>query len=313
MKKSFLNILAASVFFTGCLKDTANTDFSNVGTLAEISSSSLNGTPNAPSSGLDYFKQATIPAFTSDDMVTITFNVNIASEFPPNKDVTVTVDVDDNLRTTYNAGPKTQSGGVAFDAMPDSVYNFATKTATIKAGSRLATFTITVDPTKYDVSHSYMLPIKITDASGIKISSNLGSIYIHNLGNKIAGAYTEVGTRYNYIGSSGWIGSGPYPGGYSPADLAGTKIGAPVNTTKITLDYANLGSSGYQYSINWNGVEGAGAAIDVSGNFSDAVIGLTFWTATIDWNGGKPIIHIVTTYTNGSGNDRIIDETFKHN
>lgn len=317
MKKSLLYILAASAMFAGCLKDDPNTDFSNVEPLAEISTSSLNGNLGAPSSGLDYFKQATLPSFTSDDPFEVTFNVNITGEYAPNKDINVTLSVDDNLRTSYNSGAKTQSNGVSFDAMPDSVYSFPTTTATIKAGSRLAQFKVTFDPTKYDPSKSYLLPIKISDASGIKISGNLGAIYIHNLGNKLAGVYTVKGTRYNYSGGVSWDGSPaslPVAGYIATTNLGNTKTAAPNDTKTIQIPFANVGS-GYDYILTWDGDPTHALEIDytftsVYSNFQTVLVEFTPPDAT-----HKPSFHIITHYNNaagGAGNDRIIDETFTH-
>jgi len=318
MKKSFLYILAASALFTGCLKDDPNTNFANLEPLAEISTSSLNGNLGAPSSGLDYFKQATLPSFVSDDPFEVTFNVNITGEYAPNKDINVTLAVDDNLRTSYNAGPKTQSNGVTFDAMPDSVYTFATKTATIKAGSRLAEFKVTFDPTKYDPSKSYLLPIKISDASGLKVSGNLGAIYIHNLGNKLAGVYTVKGTRWNYVGSVTWDGSPaslPVPGNTGITNMGATKLAAPNDTKTVELLFANVGSD-YRYQITWDGDPTHSLSIGYTfsalySNFQVVLVSFTPPDAT-----HKAAFHIITHYNNalgGAGNDRIIDEDFTHN
>ncbi len=313
MKKIFLYSLAASaIFFTGCLKDTPETDFSTVGTLAEIGTSSLNGNLNAPSGGLDYFKQATLPAFNSSAPYQVTFDVNIASPYPPNKDVNVTLGVDDSKRTAYNA-----LGGVQFDAAPDSIYSFPVKTAVIKAGTRLATFTITFFPDKIDPSHSYLVPIAITDASGIQVSGNLGTIYIHNLGNPLAGPYTVTGTRYNYNGNVTWDGnpaSVPVAGYVATTNLAGVKLSAPDDTKTVEVAFANVGA-GYNYILSWDGTAGGALGIDytftsVYSNFQTVLVSFQRPDAT-----HKAAFHIITHYNNaagGAGNDRIMDESFVH-
>src|SRR5258708_10717521 len=100
MKKAiiYLSVVASIVFATGCKKDKPNVDFSNIGTIAEISSSNINPTLNAPSSGLDYFNQATLPYIGADTTFDVTFDVNIASPNALSTDTKVTVGVDDAKR-----------------------------------------------------------------------------------------------------------------------------------------------------------------------------------------------------------------------
>ncbi|MEJ7677852.1 MAG: hypothetical protein WKG06_08290 [Segetibacter sp.] len=111
MKKlKIFSIIAFALSLTGCLKDDPNVDFSNVAPTAEISSGSL-VSDNSPISGLSYFKSATLPSFSKDTSCdcylpdTVTFNVNITGEFPPTKDVTVTLGIDDTKRVAYNSLP----------------------------------------------------------------------------------------------------------------------------------------------------------------------------------------------------------------
>lgn len=193
-------VIASAVFITSCLKDKPNVDFSNITPIAEISSSNINPTKNGPSSGLDYFNQATLPYIGADSAFDVTFNVNIASEYPLNKNVTVTVAVDDAKRAAYNGNlaPADQ-----FLLPADSNYSFPVKTAVIKAGTRLATFTVTFYPQTLNPSKSYMLPITLTDASGVTISGNLSTIYLHIIGNPLAGVYKWDFTRYNDATATG--------------------------------------------------------------------------------------------------------------
>src|ERR1700737_1885083 len=90
--------ISSAMFFTGCMKDKPNVDLSKIKAIAEISSSNINSTLNAPSSGLDYFNSATLPYIGADTVFTVTFDVNIASDYPLSKDITVKVGVDDAKR-----------------------------------------------------------------------------------------------------------------------------------------------------------------------------------------------------------------------
>lgn len=201
MKKvKIFSIIVFALSATGCLKDKPNVDFSNITAIAEISSSSINPTKNGPSSGLDYFNQATLPYIGADTTYDVTFDVNITGEFPPTKDVTVTLAVDDAKRVAYNSSlpPANQ-----FILPADSNYSFSVKTAVIKAGTRLAKFTVTFFPQTLDPAKSYMLPVTLTDASGLTISGNLSTIYLHIIGNPLAGVYNWDFTRYNAATATG--------------------------------------------------------------------------------------------------------------
>ncbi|HEY4937264.1 MAG TPA: DUF1735 domain-containing protein, partial [Puia sp.] len=221
MKKIVIYLLISSaIFMTGCLKDTPNVDFSGGSTIAELSHASI--TPNgAPSSGLTYFGAATLPVFSSLDPDTVTFDVNIASDYPPTTDVSVTVAIDDAKRVAYNA-----TGGVQFEAQPDSTFSFPTTTAVIKAGFRLVQFTVIFFPAKIDPTRTYMLPITLTDASGITISGNLATIYFHIVGNLLAGSYSQEWIRYNTATQTG---TPAYDLDVSPG------IFIPVSPTEISV------------------------------------------------------------------------------
>lgn len=319
MKKiKIFSIVAFAISLTGCLKDKPNVDFSNVAPTAEISSGSL-VSDNSPISGVSYFKSATLPSFSKDTTCdcflpdTVTFNVNIAGEFPPTKDVAVTLGIDDTKRVAYNSLP---ASTVQYAAAPDSIYTLVTKNVLVKAGTRLAKASIVFYPDKIDPSTSYLFPVSITDASGTLISGNLGTVYFHNLGNPLAGPYTVTGTRYNYSGVVPW--SGPpaaVPAGYiATTDLATTKSASPDNTTTIEVPLANI-SPDYTYKITYNA-----AAQSISVTYSDAVLAYSnIETYLISFTPPSPTqkasFHIITHYNNaagGAGNDRIIDESFVH-
>ena len=173
-----------------------------------------------------------------------------------------------------------------------------------------------------------MFPISITDAQGVKISGNFGTIYYHLIGNPLAGKYNLVGTRYNYTGTVAYAGpTGPttpnIPAGFgSTTNLTALspKSASPVDGQTITMSFSNLGfgtAFGYGYLITGNA---------------------TFSAITLGWNDAfvsgdsnidgfimsyvppsppqKPAFRVVTHYNNnptpGAGNDRIIDEAFVH-
>jgi len=297
---------ASCGLFTACLKDKPNTDFSSTqGTyIAEISTASVNPTPNAPSGGTPYFNQATL-SLLGTDPITVWFTVNIASDYPPTKDIPVTLAV--------NTGAIYSPNAVVYSPMPDSTYTFAVKTGTIKAGSRLDTFYVTFDPTKVDPTQSYELPISITSAPGTTISANMGTIYLHVIGNPLAGPYTSTGTRWNYTGVIGYTG-GPIPAGGTATNLGplSPKIGTPIDPSNLAMDYANLGPGDY-YIITYDPSQPDVISVTVNPSFLSSISNFKVITQTYDHT--TKTMHIVTTYNNGaggSGNDRIVDETFVH-
>jgi Domain of unknown function (DUF1735) len=300
MKKIVIYLLMSSaVFMTGCLKDTPNVDFSKSGFIAELSHASI--TPNgAPSSGLTYFGAATLPLFTSDAPDTVTFDVNIASDYPPTTDVSVTVAVDDAKRVAYN-----DMGGVQFEAQPDSTYSFPVTTMTIKAGFRLATFMVIYYPKKIDPTRTYMLPISLTDASGITISGNLATIYFHIVGNLLAGSYTQEWIRYN---EATMTGAPDYDEDVSPG------IFVPISPTEISVE----SGSGLTYYLSFtNNNAPGGNDLSLLTDFTitsvTSVSGATYVPNTSKIILADPVHHLFTLnyqYTNVNGDYRNITDKF---
>jgi hypothetical protein len=304
MKKSeIFSIIVFALSATGCLKDKPNVDFSNIAPIAEISSSNINPTKNGPSSGLDYFNQATLPYIGADTTFDVTFNVNITGEYPPAKDVTVTLAVDDAKRVAYNSNlaPADQ-----FILPADSNYSFPVKTAVIKAGTRLATFTVTFLPQTLDPSKSYMLPITLTDASGLTISGNLSTIYLHIIGNPLAGVYNWDFTRYNEATATGTPNTSPVPGA--------TTTFVPIDAT--TIEVGSNYAAGYVLNFTNNN----GVLSDFKVSFSKATLD-DLTASGIVVTGGPTIItadpvsnifEFTYSVTNASGAPRLlIDKYYK--
>ena len=109
---SILLPLIAAVALPACLKDKPNTDFTVTQHtyIAEITTSSVNGTPNAPSGGMAFFNGASLNFAGLTGLDTVSFTVNVASDFPPTKDVGITLAIDPAALATYNAsGPDRKS------------------------------------------------------------------------------------------------------------------------------------------------------------------------------------------------------------
>ncbi len=167
MKKIYLSLLALIMCsLSACLKDKPAVDFSTVGTIIEILP--VNG------GGLENFDAAELTFSESETTDTAKVILNIDSPEPLNKSLTISLEVNDALRTAYNSANEDQ-----YDALPDSTFSFPVKTGTIAAGQRLDTVRVYFYPSKIDPTKNYMLPISIKDAQGETISGNFGSIYFH--------------------------------------------------------------------------------------------------------------------------------------
>ena len=298
MKKILTILLGVlAVGFTGCLKDTSiNTNgLDKTTTYAEI-----------PYSGLENFSASTVLTAGATSPIVVPFVVNLTQ--PVTKDVTVTLAYDDAARTAYNTA---NSSGPQYDAIPDSCYSFAVKTAVIKAGTQQASFSATFYPTKVDPTKNYMAAISIKDAQGQTISGNFSTYYMHTLGNPLAGNYNVTGTRYNYTGTVSWNNVLPVPPGYTATTnmaLYSPRLGSPDNTTTIEIPFGNVGT-GYNYIITLTGTNSISVDYTFDALYSNIV------TSLATYNSATKTMHIITHYNNalaGAGNDRIFDETFVH-
>ncbi len=304
-KKGLFAGLLAVCIFSSCIKNyrPGETVFSNLQPIVLI-----------PEGGLAAFGAQALNYPASDETDTFYFRINFAATNVAPADEKVTFAVDPAALTAYNA-----NGGVQYQAFPDSIFSFTATEATVKAGQNYSDpIAVAVHPSKVDPTKNYMLPISIKSApAGSAISGNFGTLYLHFIGNPIAGTYNVTGTRYNYTGTVSWDGnpsSVPVPGYVATTNLAGTKTGAPDDTQTIQIPFANVGA-GYNYILTWDGNPAHTLSIDytftsVYSNFQPVLVNFTPPDAT-----HKASFHIITHYNNalaGAGNDRIIDETFTH-
>jgi len=297
--------LLVVILFSSCIKNyrDGETKFDNLQPVVLI-----------PEGGLAAFGSQALNFPADDEADTFYFRINYAATNVAPGDQKITLAVDEAAMTAYNS-----SSSVQYTIFPSSIYSFTTTEVTVKAGQNYSDpIPVVVHPNLVDPTKNFMLPISIKSASGNSvISGNFGTLYLHFIGNPIAGTYNVVGTRYNYNGTTTWDGSVaslPVAGFVATTNLAGTKTGAPDDTQTIEIPFANVGT-GYNYIITWDGNAAHAIAVDytftnVYSNFQTVVVNFTPPDAT-----HKASFHIVTHYNNalaGAGNDRIIDETFTH-
>jgi len=123
---------------------------------------------NAPS---DSFRLYTVsydivPSATLEVPVVYT-GANVAS-----KDIMVNVEVDSEWLARYNTVK-----GTSISILPSSVYSFPGST-TIKSGSKTANISVTLKIDQISLSGAFILPLKITNASGETLSKYFSKILI---------------------------------------------------------------------------------------------------------------------------------------
>lgn len=217
--KSCLILFASVIGLSSCLEDKGYTDIINaVG--AEPIVSIFGDAGGSLQTG----------KFKIDTAVVVTYQVNLGSINPLDKDLSLTMGITtaatDYLKAT-NA-KRVAAGDDAYEILPSSAYTIINPV--IKAGTRDAIFSVNVKlPKTLDFSKEYIIPVGITDASGVKISSNLGfmNIFVGGTPNKYDGAYTSTG----YF-------SHPT----SPRDIMRDKTLKTIDKATSETEFADLGS-----------------------------------------------------------------------
>lgn len=236
--------------------------------------------------------------FSSSD--TATFNIIISSTFLLSENVDVTLAVDDTARQSYNAANSTN-----YQAMPAGAYSFkATFSAT--TSSIYDTIPVTIYKHALSASEDYLLPINIVSTGGININLNSSVIYLHTISNKLSGIYNATGIKSMYNGDAADSNINSIDSFYLTKNLV------PVDSLKSLLDYADLGSNGWQYYLSFLDDNGD-STFTVGGNsiILNSVQSGSFKVLSSSYDSTTKNIYIKSRYKNTSGNDRIIEESLK--
>jgi len=329
MKRSliFKNLLAivlvsSVTFLASCVKNRNDgaVDFSQLAPIVQI-----------PEGGLKNFPQSALLFDASHASDTAYFRANYAATTVAPSDIAVTFAVDDAARVAYNASHTDQ-----YEKAPDSIYKFLVASTVVKAGQSYSDVVkLTVYPNKINTSKSYMIAITITNASGVNISGNFGTIYYHIIGNPLSGDYQDYGQRVNYTGAvtmaapAAGLPLATAPGVPSPVFPAGGTISnnynfittfSPVNAATVQGTMGNVpdpaGGSAY-YFVTGTDPAFSNITYDFAstwyGGYSNTERFVRGYVAPSPTQ--KPAFRLITHYNNaagGAGNDRIIDETFLH-
>lgn len=161
----------------------------------ETNLNNLKPTANIVEGGLYQFSTQALLFSAADSTDTASFHINYAAVNVAPSNQIFSIAISPSALSSYN----TSAGGLQYEILPDSCYSFSTTSVTVAKGQTYSdAIPVIFYPSKINPSVNYMLPISITQApSGVTVSSNVGTIYYHFIGNPLAGAYTWDFTRYN--------------------------------------------------------------------------------------------------------------------
>ncbi|HWB28178.1 MAG TPA: DUF1735 domain-containing protein [Chitinophagaceae bacterium] len=173
-----LGALLVMTSLSSCLKNGAYyTDFSTPAGSIYLPLAATNNNSVVAFSYDASLAQATMPIV-----------VDVASPNTPSTQTTATIAIDADYLTSYNT-----ANGTDFEVMPDSVYTLSKMDMTVPAGKRIDSAIATFYIPKMDLTHNYVLPITISNASLPIEQWNHLLLYIA-VKNKYDGVYQVTGT-----------------------------------------------------------------------------------------------------------------------
>jgi len=291
---AFVTCIVVMAALSSCIKSReGRTDFSSLQPIMMIREG-----------GLAKFSSQALVFPGTDEADTVYFRVNYAAKDVAPSDVTVKLGYDESALNAYN-GSLTPADS-PYAKFPDSIYSFTSTEVTIKAGQSFSDpIPLIVYPSKINPTKNYMFPITITDANGINISGNFGTVYYHLIGNPIAGAYNQEWIRYNATDTSG---TPAYDQDLSPG------IFSPVNATTVSIP----SGTGVNYLLSFTNNGGVLSDFTVKFPSDEHDPGSPAYNS-ITITGGPtiqvadPIAGIYRfyfTYNNSSGSPRVIMDQF---
>jgi len=275
-----LSISSLALLLSSCLKDSKYyVDFTKTTPLVELpGAANVSGTAG-------YFEVVGVTA--ADGPSPFNVPVNLAAPNPLGNSIKVTFKEDQAAFDTYNAA----NGGV-YTIMPADAFNSSGLSVTIPAGQNLVNLVVEVTTTALDPTLSYVLPLTISDASGIQISNYKTILFNVTVKNAYDGLYTESGYKF-------------HPTATVSHPLSGTFPVSTVTATTSNTALGDLGGSGYSFNfdvdasnklVNWV-AEGAAPPAPASGFYTlDNPEGVTYPTTDGTAPGTAP--YVQTTYNN---------------
>lgn len=201
MKKNIIGLWVAilAVSMTSCLDDSKYAiDPSSTNNVIEFYD------PSVPSSPLG----AIYPVWTATTEIVTDFTfsqtINYAGPNDNDKDISLTLAVDQTALDAYNKQMVDELHGGTYTMMPSDYFTFTTTSVTIPKGQRKVDISITVHPNKFDLTKTFALPIRIVSAStGILSAHYSVAILAVVVKNKYDGVYSILGGSITRNSASG--------------------------------------------------------------------------------------------------------------
>lgn len=231
--------LLMSVTLVSCLKDKGFED----GSYGAIRDYEGNRHITIRTAGLNNVQKSSLLINTfSDEVDTIEIFIDLDDAQKTSGPVTVKLSIDNSKVAAYNS-----ANNKNFQTVTSDMVKLKEETVTIPAGERSVRTELYVYQNKFDPAKSYMIPLTITDASGVTLSSNLNTRYFNIIGNPLAGVYNWDFTRRNNGDGSGPAGAGSFTGEQITL--------LPVTETTFTMESGYFTQPRYEVSFtNTNGV-----------------------------------------------------------
>ena len=232
--------------------------------------------------------------FSAED--TITYNLVISSTYLPTKPTTVTIDVDDSYRQSYNT-----ANGTNYDAMPAQSYTFQ-KTFTASDSSAYDTIPVTFNK-QFLNGGNYLLPVRITSVSNnYKIDTTGDVIYLHTQAAVLSGKYNSTGKRVLYTGDT------TSDNIQSVDTFTVSKNLVPGTNGISTLDYADLGPNGWQYVLTLSADDNS-LIVHANVVMLSSIQAGSFVVLSSSFDPVTKDIYIRSRYKNLNGDERIVEES----
>lgn len=278
--------IAAGLFLTSCLEDDGYTDIIDGvnGNNVILSFYGNVGTTSTQSVQLTAGK----------DTVDYELNISATSSHSINKDVTVTVSIDETVVAQVNAS--IESADEKFTLLPDSVYDLLSTSITVPKDTTEAPFYVRIYQYKMDKSKNYLLPVKINGTDGAIVADNLGTAKLAFIGNVLAGPYVS---NYTLVRE-----------GVDPQELSEDPKNVEAvdsKTLKALAGYAFFGNSNIKFRFSVNSDNTVTITSDPDAVKAGITIGPTAGK-TSTYNTETKTFHLYYEYVNGSGAYRKFDE-----
>ncbi|WP_143305910.1 DUF4302 domain-containing protein [Chitinophaga vietnamensis] len=145
---------------------------------------------------------------------------------------------------------------------------------------------------------SYAKLVKAAAGDSATFTDNL-----FRLNNYLSGNYVSSGKRTLYAGA---ISNNVVTGAVA---LGGVKTLALAYPGAYAVDYADLGSSGWQYILSFDANAKKITAVAPSASLASQITAGSFKVISVNYDDTQKQIYLKTSYVNTAGNGRVVEET----